>query len=161
VQNSLSPLPWLQFVHNFFGRQIAWPPANIASAYFGRSWHVEEFSHDPNIRANYYPTVLLHHVPQPPDGQPQVFHFAYKHPSLFNARWLQYGLVRIQSASATLHHISGYTDQLQLEASNEPVPVETWFGPGPALFRIASLHPFSHCVADASDATSRALRFPG
>lgn len=160
VQNSFAPPPWLQFVHGFFGRQITWPPEDLASVYFGRSWHVEEFSHDPRFRANYYATVLLRHVAEP-NGRPRIFHFAYKHPSLFHARWLQYGLVRVHGTSGILHHISGYMDQLELSAPNEPISVETWFGPGPALFRIASLHPFSHELTVGEDGTTPALRFPG
>jgi hypothetical protein len=160
VQNSIAPPPWLQFVHGFFGRQISWPPEDLASLYFGRPWHVGEFNHDPGIRAGYYARVLLRHALEPP-GRPQVFHFAYKHPSLFHARWLQYGLVRADGSSAVLHHIGGYTDRLRACAPNEPVRVETWFGPGPAVFRIASLHPFTHSLAASEDDAGPALRFPG
>jgi hypothetical protein len=44
---------------------------------------------------------------------------------------------------------------------DDPIPVETWFGPGPALFRVASLHPFSHELTIREDDASKALRFPG
>jgi len=161
VQNSYGAPSWLQFVHGFFGRHIAWPPEELAAVYFGRPWYVQEFSHDPDIRANYYATVLLCHALKPPDRRPQVLHFAYKHPSLFHARWLQYGLVRVCGASGALHHISGYTAQLELTAPDEPIRVETWFGPGAALFRIASLHPFSHELVAPGGTVGDALRFPG
>lgn len=52
-------------------------------------------------------------------------------------------------------------DQYSLSAPDDPIPVETWFGPGAALFRIASLHPFTHELAASGDGVTRALRFPG
>jgi hypothetical protein len=111
VQNAATAPPWLQFVHGFFGRQFAWPPGDLASVYFGRPWHVEDFSHDPTIRANYYATILLQHALNSPDARPQIFHFAYKQPSLFHTRWLQYRLVKVHGTLATLHHINGHTDR--------------------------------------------------
>lgn len=161
VQHAAAAPPWLHFVHGFFGRQKGWPPAELASVYFRRPWHIQEISHDPTVRSNYYATVLLRRSLSPPDQRPQMLHFAFKHPSLFHARWLEYGLVRVYGASVALHHINGYTDRLELAAPDEPVRVETWFGPGPALFRVASLHPFEVGIAAPEDAAARALRFPG
>ena len=161
VQNSATAPPWLQFVHGFFGRQKIWPPQQLTSVYFGRPWYLQEFSHDPGVRSNCYAALLLRGLLQPPDRRPQVLHFAFKHPSLFHARWLEYGLVRIQGGSAVLHHINGYTDQLDLAAPDAPVAVESWFGPGPALFRVASLHPFTLRMAEGEPGIEKVLRFPG
>jgi hypothetical protein len=160
VQNASTPTPWLQFVHSFFGRQISWPPEDVSAVYFGRPWLVREFTHDPATRANYYATVLLRPALQAVD-HPQVIHFAYKHPFLFGARWLQYGLILVRGVSVALHDISGYSDRLSLSTLDDPVAVETWFGPGPALFRVASLHPFANTLASPEDATRKAVRFPG
>lgn len=161
VQSSYPGPPSLQFVHVFFGRQINWPPGAIASKYFKRSWYVEELSHDPSIRANYYAEIVLRHALQVTSDPPQIFHFAFRHPTMFRARWLQYGLVRAHGTSQILHHINGHVDQVHSSASHEPIRVETWFGPGPALFRIASLHPFSHRIASLEVSSQKALRFPG
>ena len=161
VQNSFVAPSWLQFVHGFFGRQISWPPEEMASTYFGRPWHIEEFSHDPDIRANYYAQIVLQRASQTSAGLPHVFHFAFRHPSMFRARWLQYGLVRVHGTSVVLHHINGHIDRLHLSAPDEPIRVETWFGPGPALFRVASLHPFYHRIAAAEDNIEGTLRLPG
>jgi hypothetical protein len=161
VQSFAGAPPWLHFVHGFFGRQKVWPPRDLASVYFARPWCLQEFTHDPALRSNYYARVLLRHSLKPPDRRPQVLHFAFKHPALFHARWLEYGLVRVNGASAVLHHISGYTDRLDLTSPDEALRVETWFGPGPALFSVASLHPFELGLAAPEDAGARALRFPG
>jgi len=158
VQHTFTPPSWLQFVHGFFGRQLAWPPEELATAYFNRPWHASSFTHDAAARTNFYATVVLG---QPAStGRPQVFHFAYRHPTRFRARWLQFGLVRVHSRSVALHHIDGHIEQLDRSAPQEPIRVETWFGPGPALFRIASLHPFTHSLDEAANTTGKAVRFP-
>jgi hypothetical protein len=90
-----------------------------------------------------------------------VLHFAFKHPTLFHARWLEYGLVRVHGAAAVLHHINGYADRLDLAAPDAPLRIETWLGPGAALFGVASLHPFEIGMAPMEDTGARALRFPG
>jgi hypothetical protein len=161
VQNSGAAPAWLQFVHAFFGRQKSWPPEELSKAYYGRPWFCQTFNHDPAVRSNYYATILLGGLLKPPNRRPQILHFAFKHPSLFHARWLEYGLVRVHGTSVALHHINGYMDQLERTVLELPVRVETWFGPGPALFRIASLHPFDLDMADEDLPTAGALRFPG
>jgi hypothetical protein len=115
--------------------------------------------HDPDVRSNYYATVVLSGFLIPPGRRPQVLHFAFKHPSLFHARWLEYGFVRVQDTAAVLHHINGHTDELSLPAVGAPVSVETWLGPGPALFRVACLHPFALSLGESG--REKALRFPG
>jgi hypothetical protein len=161
VQKAATAPPWLHFVHDLFGRQRIWPPDGLALAYFGRRWHAQELVHDPHVRSNYYARVLLHDLLKPTDRRPQILHFAFKHPALFHARWLEYGLVRVHGGAAVLHHINGYMDRIELAASDEPVRVETWFGPGPAQFRVASLHPFALETAPSADGAAIALRFPG
>jgi hypothetical protein len=159
VQKAATAPPWLHFVHDFFGRQRSWPPDGVASAYFGHPWCIQEFSHDPSVRSNYYATAVLGGLLSPPDGRPQILHFAFKHPSLFHARWLEYGLVRVHASTAVLHHINGYRDELKLAALDATVRVETWLGPGPALFRVASLHLFALRLGESG--SEKALRFPG
>ena len=115
VQSSSSGPSAIQFVHAFFGRQLSWPPDDLASTYFGRRWHVEDFVHDPNVRSNYYAVISLSWKPM--GIRPQVFHFAFRHPSMFAARWLEYGLVRADKRSATLYHINGYTQGFRFPRS--------------------------------------------
>jgi hypothetical protein len=67
----------------------------------------------------------------------------------------------VHGTSVALHHINGYTDQLERADPEVPVRVETWFGHRPALFRVASLHRFDLDMADNGLTTPRALRFPG
>ncbi len=160
VQHTHATPSWLQFVHRFFGRHIAWPPQELASTYFKRSWYAPEFEHDAKARTNFYATIVLQQSGGASEHHPQVFHFAYRHPSDFRARWLQYGLVRLSGRSVTLHHIGGYVDTFERTTMDEPIRVETWFGPGPARFCVASLHPFAHNLEASTDTEAKKLRFP-
>jgi hypothetical protein len=160
VQHTATAPPWLQFVYSFFGPQISRPPEDLASTYFNRAWYTAEFKHEATSRTNFYAAIVLGQTAQGIKDRPQVFHFAFRHPTRFRARWLQYGLVRVDAVSATLHHIDGHIQQLERSSSEEPISVETWFGQGPALFCVASLHPFSHIVDASGDSARNALRFP-
>jgi hypothetical protein len=148
--------PALRFLADFFGRQKLWPPPGFARAHYGRDWHVAEISHDPKVRANYYATIELKGSAEVYGTRPQVVHVAFRIPGFFRERWLEFGAVQRFGEEVGLFHINGYT-QSCAAAPPEPALVETWFGPGPAVFRLASLHPFSAMLVDRP----APLRFPG
>ena len=146
VQSGRSVPAALQFVRLYFGRRRHWPPGIAWADGRRRSWHIREFEHDPFLRANYYAMFALAPLssnPRSTDLGPRVFHFAFRHPGIFAGRWLQYGSVQQYGLCSTLWDIHGHTEQLDRKDPEEPTRVRTWFGPGPALFRVASLHPFS------------------
>lgn len=145
------------FLRSFMGRQLQWPPRDIARVHFARDWHTKDFTHDPNVRANYYPRILLQGTAS---EVPQVFHFAFRHESAFLGRWLEYGFVRSYGTLINLQHIDGRTDHMSISSREEPVPVETWFGPGPVQFRVASLHSFSLRLETRDSDRGKAVRFP-
>ena len=153
------PAP-LKLARSFFGRQKEWPPECVARDHFKRSWCVHEFSHDPAIRANFYETVLLTGTDPAMEIRPQVFHFAFRNPRRFGDRWLQYGFVIRHGSGAGLWHINGHNEQLQFASALEPTRVETWFGPGPVVFRVASLHGFTLGTPSEKPAAGPALQFP-
>lgn len=146
------------FLQQFIGRRLQWPPQDIARTYFARAWHMREFAHDPRIKSNFYATITLHGSAT---RTPQVFHFAFRDSAAFMGRWLEYGFVRTYQTSAKLLHINGHTDQMPVAKSTDPMPIETWFGPGPAQFRVASLHPFRLTVDTTDSQRGKVLRFPG
>jgi hypothetical protein len=129
----------LEFLRPFLGRQKQWPPAEVAMA-LKREWVVREFTHDPEWRSNYFVTVELSRTMV--GISPQVYHFAFRHPSAFTARWLGYGLVIRDGKTATLWHIGGRRQQMEM-AEGKPTRVNTWFGQGPAIFKVSSLHDFA------------------
>lgn len=161
VQARRSVPPALLFLRPFFGRQEQWPPEIPSFDHRQRQWYVRQFEHDFSLRCNFYQSVELRN--QGPSGLtcPQVFHFAFRHPRMFAARWLQYGLVLRSGLRSALWHINGHTEELTLPTLNEPTHVRTWFGPGPAIFRVASLHSFTLAIAGQREHQRPALAFPG
>lgn len=150
----------LRFLRDFFGRQKEWPPQSIATDYFSRPWHNQEFTHDPGIRSNYYRRIELLSDMETEAKRPQVFHFAFRHPRMFGERWLQYGTVMRLGLKASLWHINGHTHEIMLSSFADPTPVMTWLGAGAAIFRVASLHAFSLVTAPTEEDDSPALVFP-
>lgn len=157
----------LNFLGSFFGWKASWPPnefqihpRNRPSQRQDFTWHTAEFAHDPAIRAGYYPTIELTSDVTTLAGRPQTFHFAYSGKAALRSRWLQYGFVVRHRRDVTLMHIHGYIDKCTTETDAAPTLVETWFGPGPAVFRVVSRHPFSHKVGEDHDGEQR-VRFPG
>ncbi|WP_417449567.1 hypothetical protein [Kordiimonas sp.] len=151
--------PSLSFLADLFGRQQAWPPPSLAETFYGRPWHVKEFEHDPAKRALYYACIGLSGSSDIRHTTPQVFHFAFYTPGVFGERWLQYGFVERYNNTIRLIHINGHTEIYEAEALSEPSSVETWFGPGHAVFRVASLHSFSLTQRNENH-QGKKVRFP-
>jgi len=156
VQSRRSIPPAIDFLHPFFGRRKCWPPVLEDHC---RSWCIHEFVHDAT-RCNYYEAIEIYSQETLIRLRPQIFHFAYRHPHNFGARWLQYGLVSRNGVGAALWHINGHTQKLLLRVITAPTPVMTWLGPGPAIFRVASLHPFEITIFDKKG-DQTCLVFPG
>ena len=153
--------PSLQFLIDFFGRQSIWPPTHWADQHerFKYTWHAEEFEHDPEVQANFYAMIAISASSDSYALKPQTFHFAYSQKKAFGERWLHYGFVVQHRMSVTLTHINGQTDSYTAESIDDPTCVETWFGQGPAIFRIASMHPFSIDINPSLNQTFPAVRF--
>jgi len=156
VQNRRFIPPAVGFMHDFFGRQKKWPPSLTRDM---PRWKFHEFRHDPTRRANCYALVLLTSEPHRIEMRPQTFHFAYRNPADFGGRWLQYGCVFRHRLKASLWHIKGQTGELLVPTLADPTPVKTWFGQGPAVFRVASLHPFDYSVTTDYSADLLAVEF--
>lgn len=159
VQHDHSTPAPLQMLRAFFGRRKDWPPEALSRDYFGRPWHVHEFSHDASVRRNFMQTVELTSASD--TLRPQVFHFAYKSTDRFSGRWLQYGFVMRHAEEAVLRHIHGYTERMTVKESGAPLRVSTWFGPGSAIFRVASLQAFQLAAPAKQFAREECVEFPG
>lgn len=153
--------PALDFVDGFLGRRSEWPPTALAREYFGRTWFVQEATHTARQRTNYYATlrIALQDVALP-EG-PFVYHVAFRHTDLFGKRWLQYGWVLRDNRFVQLRHVNGHADMCEVPHPDSHVRFQTWFGPGAAVFRVASLHSFSMSVEDSEVFDSPVVRFPG
>jgi hypothetical protein len=147
------------FFRDFFGRQKNWPPAQVANGFFGRSWHQARLAHDPAVRANYYATISLDGLKHLDNVTPQVFHFAFRQTGRFAEYWLDYGFVVRTGNEVRLLHINGQAESYSTATLAEPTYVETFFGPSPVEFCIASLHPFSHELDPVKTSTDSRVRF--
>lgn len=153
--------PSLELLNGFLGRRRVWPPPELAQRYFGRPWWTQELAHDAEVRTNYYATLRIAASGQKNSEGPFVYHIGFRHPTLFGKRWLQYGVVLRHGKRVSLRHINGYTDACNVCDTTAPTLVETWFGPNPAIFRVASLHAFALEQVAPGTAQGAQVRFPG
>lgn len=153
------PAP-IQLAREFFGRRREWPPLVVARELVNRPWEIREIVHDPMLRMNYYAVFELASEEQQDRSRPQVLHFAFRDPNAFAGRWLQYGFVVRNGKQVELRHINGHHQVIALPRADDPVHVETYCGPGPGVFRVASLHRFSLRTLQERDAVEKVLRFP-
>lgn len=136
-------LPGLSFLPDFVLPSRSWPPQRIARMYFKRDWHVVDVAFGGDTARSVFTAFAL--VPDAAEMGPvgiQVWHFAWRPAG--DRAWRPYGFVRlVESSLQQLFSFSGRATSLQREATPAEFFVETWLGPGPVEFRIASLHPFS------------------
>lgn len=157
IQNRYTAHESLDFLAPFFGRVKTWPPPFKDPK---RKWVQREFEHKAVHGTGHYALVSIKGDRRLRISQkPQVFHFAYRQPSFFGNRWLQYGCVIRRVRSVSLWHINGHAETLTVDSLTEPTPVKTYFGPEPAQFRVASLHPFQ--VRVTRHTIEPAVMFPG
>jgi hypothetical protein len=135
-----------------------WPVDTPVERYYGRPWYRNDFTHDAQTFTNVY--ALLGLRPRYDDrATPLVFHIAYRRKSAADQMWRPYGSIIRREASLMIVSESGG----MIERANTPdgrIEFETFYGPGPADFRLASIHPFDLEVAVPSGAND-ALRFVG
>jgi hypothetical protein len=123
-----------------YAADTIWPNHELALMYYGRRWHMADFNHDPRRIADVYAAVLLQSA-GPKDDTPRVFHFAFRRVGVSDRAWRPYGAVIASEEDIVLVSESGDYQKVARQKT-PPVPVETHFGPGPADFRLVSIHPF-------------------
>jgi len=151
--------PALSFLAPFIGPTRDWPPLEVANKYFHRSWVTRDFEHAAATnRRNYFAAILIE-----PDGGrgqfDQVLHFAWRD-RIDQAVWRPYGFVRLAGPNVRLFSFNGLVGTATMGTAEVPsFYVETWFGEGAAVFRVASLHGFHLTVAEAVDGSKPVVRF--
>lgn len=147
----LSPLRALYFASPL------WPHDEVATGYYGRPWLVKEFEHEAKEHLNVYAAVYLESLTADPP-YPRTYHFAYRRAGDASRMWRPYGAVIGFKNEVLLFSESGDRQEVQTGGSPMTVTVETYFGEGPAEFRIASLHDFRLTLEVLSKGKS-AVRF--
>lgn len=119
-----------------------WPNQPLAETFYRRPWSIADFAHDPSRIANVYAAIILDPCGERGLETPRTFHFAYRRVGVSDRMWRPFGTVIAYEQEVVLITESGGFQTSQRHG--EPVVVESYFGPGPAEFRISSLHEFRH-----------------
>jgi len=151
----------LQWLASFVVPREDWPCNDIPSRYFKKPWTVHGFRHTAKHARNFFQKLS---VTAPPRacGEPQVWHFAFRDQTSSSSLWIPYGFVERTSQKIELfhYHARGHSVTVKIEPDACTFVVETWFGPGPAEFRVASLHEFKLVLSALADPTTPCVRFP-
>lgn len=120
----------------------SWPDRSIARSLYGRDWTTSDYRHDPALVANVFACFKFTPCKSASARSPWVVHFAYRRASARDGMWRPYGSVMRIGQEVVLVSESGDLQEQTLGEAASPIAVETHFGPGPAEFRVASLHEF-------------------
>ena len=144
-----------------YSPSAGWPEQGLAASYFGRKWTTFEFVHQARETRNTYATVHVYGGDDVPPDWPRAFHIAYRRMSNADGLWRPYGSVITRPDEAILVHENGNVQREPFTArTNHHVSFKTFFGPGPAEFRLACLQPFT-CRVEVFDDPEVMLHFAG
>lgn len=127
-----------------YAAEIDWPNHQIARAFYGRPWHVGEFTHDATNTTNVHAALIFRDHAADAPIVPRTYHFAYRRLGVADRMWRPYGVVIGFATEVVL--VSEAGDYQMVERGFRPVMAETHFGPEPAEFRVTSLHPFDQTL---------------
>jgi len=135
---------------------VHWPTNEVANCFYGRSWTVEVREHTPSVVSGVYAAFEL--SVNADQATPLAFHFAWRRTDARDQMWRPYGSVVRYSDRTLLVSESGDLQSVSVKNAGDSTVVETFFGAGPAMFKIASIHSFSLSVQVPSQAP-QAVRF--
>ena len=151
----------LEWAHDLIVPSRDWPPRKIATRYFSnnREWMTQDFCHTAREGRNYFQRVSIT-AEHREFAEPQVWHFGFRVPGAKRPVWTPYGFIERERDCIRLYQFRGHTAELETPPNTKSFVVETWFGIGPAEFRVASLHRFKLAIVQSADSSTRCLRFP-
>jgi hypothetical protein len=136
-----------KYIGQLFMPSHLWPPNDLVRKPFGYPWYVQELKHDPLFRVDFDACIYLNSSGW--DGiAPRTYHFSYRRDIPEEPFWTPYGSVIRDKETVRLYHSSAYSREKPAPPIFNPAIVATYFGRGPAAFRIASLHPFEAKVGE-------------
>lgn len=136
-----------------------WPDQLISHDFYARDWSIFDFDHPAEDIRNVYAHISIRPERDQSREMLSVFYIAYRRAGALDGLWRPYGIIRQRGGTAEVIAEMGYRREIAL-ASSDQIDVETFFGPGGAHFRVASLHSFKAQVTAPSHC-EQALRFPG
>jgi hypothetical protein len=151
----------LQWLASFVAPSEDWPTNEISARFFKRPWAVVPFRHSARDTRNVFQKLSITALPRM-FGEPQVWHFACRDQSPNSRLWIPYGFVERRPAEIALfhYHVRGHSTRVETPTEATTFVVETWFGPGSAEFRVASLHDFKLVMTHVADRQTPCVRFP-
>lgn len=176
----LLKLEWMFFLANMEsrGRMSAlwplirpsahWPSLSISHDYYSCNWTTIEFRHSAQEIHSVYAQLRLRCDPdEDEETSHRVYYVAYRRLGARDDLWRPFGIVRKRGLEAMC---LGHNGDMMERPDGRPayvkvdetgaVDVETFFGPGPADFKVVCLHPFTLELRVPSRAKSP-LRFSG
>ena len=135
-----------------------WPNMAIAKRRYAREWCVANFVHQADDITNVYAALSLRTVAELPEYHPRVFHFAYQQKHAIDRLWRPYGVIIGIGDRVRLIAESGNWQEASSAEFRQTAIVETFFGPRPTLFRIASIHDFTYEI-EAPTSAEGVVRF--
>lgn len=135
---------------------VHWPRNEVADCFYGRSWTVKVCDHTPLDVSSVYAAFEL--SVDADIAIPLAFHFAWRRTDARDQMWRPYGSVVRYSDRILLVSESGDFQSVRVENPADSTIIETFYGAGPAKFKIASIHSFNLSVQVPSQALG-ALRF--
>ena len=148
--------PEQKWILDFIAPRKDWPPD--LPKYFRREWSIAPFQHNADKGRNYYQKLAITAAPRK-CAEPQIWHFAFRDPAAILPVWNPYGVLERTADHISLYHIRGHSASVAIPSDTVTFLVETWFGPRPAQFRVASLHPFILTLREIANGTP-CVRFP-
>lgn len=138
-----------------------WPSNALAERYYGRKWSTIEFAHEPNGVRNVYALLKLRIANSVLEYLPIAIHIAYRRKAAVDKMWRPYGsIIRINNQTRLLSESGDFQEKLDQE-DFRLVRAETYFGPSPVEFKLASLHSFAMPDIEAPSTAVGVVRFDG
>lgn len=138
-----------------------WPDDALTNRYFRRNWTKQEFLHEARVTKNLDVTIRVCGDQEQPKEWPRAFHIAYRRLTNADGLWRPFGTILTRNSEAILVHENGAIRNVELPfRSQHRIDFKTFFGPSPAEFRLASLHPFE-AKLDLYDDPDVVLQFAG
>jgi len=145
---------------DIFRPGAAWPDNSLAQEFYGRDWTIFEFDHPATDFRDSYATITLCGDDSVPAYWPRAFHIAYRRHQNADGLWRPYGTVLSRNREAILAHENGHIQVIERPIqTTHRLQCKTYFGGGPAEFRMCSVHPFVGTVEQYDD-PSVELYFP-
>jgi len=136
-----------------------WPNEELPKTFYGRPWTKFQFKHAAVDVSNVFAGLLLKQKSHVDMLLPKVFLFAYRRTGAVDTLWRPYGVVIHYRECTRLISQNGAYQEVHHPTVTQEFLVETYLGPGPAEFQIASLHGFDASLTIPSN-NSLAVRFP-